>query len=95
MARLLAVLGGAIAAAPGWAEDVTIPIGADTTLFANNPGNNLGGSDSLAVGATGKGFPARALLRFDLAGKVPEGRMVAGARLEFSVVKAPAGDEAS
>ncbi len=72
-----------------------VPVSADTTLFASNPGNSLGKSDSLAVGATGKGFPARSLVRFDLAGRVPEGSLVVGARLEFTVVKAPAGEEAS
>jgi hypothetical protein len=47
------------------------------------------------VGATGKGLPARSLLRFDLTDKIPEGSTVVGARLEFSVVRVPPGDEAS
>ncbi|MGE3310243.1 MAG: DNRLRE domain-containing protein [Limisphaerales bacterium] len=86
---------GLLAASRGEGADVRVPVSADTTLFATNPGNSLGRSDSLAVGATGKGFPARALIRFDLAGWVPEGTAVVGARLEFGIVKAPAGEEAS
>jgi hypothetical protein len=86
---------GAVLSAELGAQEIKVPVSADTTLFANNPANNLGASDSLAVGATGKGLPARSLLRFDLTGKVPAGSAVVGARLEFSVVKAPPGDEAS
>ena len=94
MLRSLSLLGAVLSAELG-AQEIKVPVSADTSLFANNPGNNLGASDSLAVGATGKGFPARGLLRVDLTGKVPEGSTVVGARLEFSVVKTPPGDEAS
>ncbi len=94
MPTFLAVLGLFLSVRVG-AQDIRVPVSSDTTLFANNPGNNLGASDSLAVGATGKGFPTRSLLHFDLIGKVPAGSTVVGARLEFSVVKAPPGDEAS
>jgi hypothetical protein len=90
----LAVLGAVLSTGVG-AQEIKVPVSADTSLFANNPANNLGASDSLAVGATGKGFPARGLMRVDLAGKVPEGSTVLAARLELSVVRVPPGDEAS
>ncbi len=90
----LAVLGAVFCTGVG-AQEIKVPVSADTSLFANNPGNNLGASDSLAVGATGKGLPARGLVRVDLAGKVPEGSTVLAARLELSVVRVPPGDEAS
>jgi len=76
------------------AELIVIP-SADTALFANNPANNLGASDLLAVGVTGKGFPARTLLRFDLASAIPTGGVVVEARLEFQVMREPGGDEFS
>lgn len=87
--------GGGWTSGTGNAAEVVVPAESDTALFATTPGNNLGGSDLLAVGATGKGFPARSLVRFDLSGVLADPAAVAGARLEFSVVRAPAGDENS
>lgn len=78
----------------GAAEQI-LKASADTVLFANNPTNNLGASDLLAVGATGKGFPARSLLRFDLASGIPAGAVILEARLEFQMMRGPGGDEGS
>ncbi|MBL9126271.1 MAG: DNRLRE domain-containing protein, partial [Verrucomicrobiales bacterium] len=88
--RLLALAGPGATAA-----ESVLPASADTALFATTPGNNLGRSEMLAVGATGKGFPARSLMRFDLTGVVADPATVVAARLEFTVVRAPAGDEGS
>ena len=77
------------------AAELIVTPSADGALFANNPANNLGASDLLAVGATGKGFPARTLLRFDLTSMVPAGAVVLEARLELQVMRGPGGDEFS
>lgn len=92
---LVAVCFLALAGPRVFAAERVLSAIADTTLFATTPGNNLGRSEMLAVGATGKGFPARTLLRFDLASVVEDPATVVAARLEFSVVRAPAGDDES
>jgi hypothetical protein len=59
---------------------VQVPVAADTTLFQSAPDNNLGLSD-LAIGVTGTGGRARALLLFDVAALVPSGATITSASL--------------
>ncbi len=60
----------------------------DTTLFENNPSNNLGGED-LAVGATAQGKRMRPLFFFDVAGAVPSGATIDAVSLIFFVTRNP------
>ncbi len=60
----------------------------DTTLFENNPSNNLGGED-LAVGATVQGKRMRPLFFFDVAGAVPSGATIDAVSLTFFVTRNP------
>lgn len=60
----------------------------DTTLFENNPDNNLGGED-LAVGATAQGKRMRPLFFFDVAGAIPSGSTIDAVSLTFFVTRNP------
>lgn len=81
LAFLLAGAAGARAAS------ATLAPVADTTLFQNNPNNNLGAS-SLAVGATAAGLTNRALLRFDLS-SIPSNALIDSVTLNFIVSRGP------
>lgn len=64
---------------------------ADTSLFSAFPENNFGAASNMVAGANGSGFPARALLRFDLAGQIPPGSVALSAILTLDVVIVPGG----
>ena len=81
------VVGVGLGAGLGRAESVTLRPVADTTLFENNPGNNLGQS-SLAAGSTRELMRSRALVRFDLSG-LPASAVITSARVTFTVVRGP------
>lgn len=70
------------------AEVVTLTPVADTALFEQVPDNNLGASQSVAVGNTAAASATRSLLKFDLRSAVPVGSTVTGASLELTVVRA-------
>lgn len=83
-----------VLAAPGApADTVTLLPVADTTLYETTPDNNLGGAVQLIAGTTignaGQPFRNRALLRFDVAGRVSAGATITSVRLTVSMVKAP------
>lgn len=67
---------------------IKLPAAADTTLFQTSPGNNLGGSDTLIVGANARGDRNRALVRFDPGGTVPTNAAVLAVSVSFNVVNA-------
>ena len=69
-------------------EVVTLTPVADTSLFEKVPDNNLGSSQSLAVGNTVTPDPTRGLVRFDLQGAVPAGSRIQSATLDLKVVRA-------
>ena len=71
----------------GRADTISLRPVADTTLFETAPTNNLGHESTLVVGTTNKGLRDRALVRFDVAGKVPAGAVVISAQLTINVVK--------
>jgi hypothetical protein len=58
---------------------------ADTTLFEQNPNNNLGGMDVVISGTIGLGKRSRGLLKFDIAAALPANATVTSATLNLSV----------
>ncbi len=74
------------------AATLELPAVADTTLFFQSPANNLGASDSLAVGGTAHLQAARGLVRFAVAERAElAGARLISATLGFSVSKQPPG----
>jgi hypothetical protein len=69
------------------AEMVSLVPDADTTLFENNPNNNLGAS-MLAAGTIANGNRSRALVRFDLS-SIPPQAVVESVIVTFRVVRTP------
>jgi hypothetical protein len=67
---------------------VTLQPVADTSLFENSPDNNLGAAD-LAAGTIRIGSKSRALVRFDLVGKVPGDATITSVEMTFRVSKTP------
>jgi len=74
--------------APIHAGTVTNLPSADTTLFQYSPDGNMGRATTLVVGSTANGAPARALVRFPLAG-IPRGARIISAELRIEVQRAP------
>jgi hypothetical protein len=72
-------------------DSITLRPSADTSLFAAFPDNNLGSNPNLVSGANGSGFPARALIRFDVANQIPSNAMIQSAALTVNVVIVPGG----
>ena len=70
-------------------ETLQLKVSADTVLFQNDPDNNFGAVDSLAVGGTAGGPLARSLLKFDVASSLPANAKIISAQLKFEVVKVP------
>ncbi|HKQ40423.1 MAG TPA: hypothetical protein VJ063_20295, partial [Verrucomicrobiae bacterium] len=94
MKALLSLIG--IMACSGMAmcgEIVPLTPSADTTLFQSFPDNNLGGITSLAVGTTAHGLVSRALIKFDVAGRIPPDAIVTSARLRTTIARAPLGPQ--
>jgi hypothetical protein len=75
------------AAAAALAETVRIPANADTTLKESLPANNFGGRLTLRAGSTTT--RNRALLSFNVAGAVPPGAIILGARFTMTATDAP------
>lgn len=75
---------------PGKAATVTVPCGADTSIFELAPENNLGGMSFMPVGRLATGARARALLRFDLAQHLPQDAFIRAVRLDVEVLEGDA-----
>jgi hypothetical protein len=86
-------IGACLITAGGFAhsESVSLVPAADTTLFETSPDHNLGASTTLVVGTTAKDLRSRALLRFDLSGRIPAGAVINAASLNFQIEKSPPG----
>ena len=86
----MACLASALAMAT---ESVALHPVADTTLFESDPNNNLGATPTFVSGTTsgnlGQPFRSRAMMTFDVAGKVPSGATIASAELTLTVVRIP------
>jgi len=68
---------------------------ADTTLFETSPDNNFGASIDLRAGTTAQGKKSRALLMFDVAGKLPTNAVVTNVTLVLKVTNIPGGGGAT
>jgi hypothetical protein len=84
---LALVLPGFPGAGPVFGDTVTLPALEDAALFQASPENNLGGMEFMPVGTTSLGDFGRGLLRFDLAGALPEGAVLGPVSLELTVVQ--------
>ncbi len=67
------------------ADTVRLKPAADTSLFEQEPANNLGATTDLPAGTTNKGKRARLLLQFDIAGSIPSGAILNSATLTLTV----------
>ncbi len=77
-----------MAVLPSPGDSVTLVPTADTSIFEKVPDNNLGSSQTLAAGNTATPAPARALIRFNVAGTVPTGSRITSVVLQLPVVRA-------
>jgi len=75
------------------ADTVTLSPVADTTLYETTPNNNLGATPNVIAGTTagnaGQPYRNRALIRFDIADRIPAGAVITAASLKLTVVKIP------
>jgi hypothetical protein len=55
----------------------------DTTIYEAHPGNSNGGGASMFVGTNADSSVTRALIRFDVAGKIPAGATITGVQLSL------------
>jgi len=67
-------------------QTATLSCVADTSLFEENPDNNLGGMLFLPIGRSDTGFRARAVYKFTVADTLPAGSVIRDATLELEVV---------
>lgn len=65
-----------------------IPL-ADTTLIETAPSNNLGGQFFFNTGVNQTHKRTRALIKFDIAGQLPQGALIQSAALTLTVIKQP------
>ncbi len=77
----------ALLTAPGAAraQVVTIVSGRDTTIYQDVPANSGGGAFTMFAGTQATQSPRRALLAFDIAGNIPPGSVITGARLTLTL----------
>src|SRR5258706_7958775 len=87
-ACLLALI---ICVRPLRADSIAMKPAADTTLFETTPDGNLGRVATVVAGTTAKGKKSRALLRFDFAGKIPDGSIITQVQLTLKLVDVPQG----
>src|SRR5437762_5783027 len=71
------------------AETVVLTPVADTTLHQKFPTNNVGGHFDVSAGGVGSGERTRALIRFDLTGKIPSSATITSATLTVRVTRQP------
>src|SRR5437870_5662502 len=71
------------------AETIVLTPVADTTLHQKFPTNNVGGHFDVSAGGVGSGERTRALLRFELVGKIPLSATITSATLTLRVTRQP------
>lgn len=71
------------------ADVVTLPPVADTTLVETTPTNSLGAVEFFNAGTTQNYTRNRGLVRFEVAGNVPAGSRILGARVQIEVTRRP------
>ena len=72
-------------------DSVTLAPCADTSLFENEPNNNLGASVSLVSGANSSGFRSRELMQFSFTNQIPSNAIIQSVTLTVNVVTVPGG----
>jgi hypothetical protein len=72
-------------------DSVTLAPSADTSLFENEPDNNLGASVSLVSGANSSGFRSRELMQFSFTNRIPSNAIIQSVTLTVNVVTVPGG----
>ncbi len=77
--------------APIFASAATLTLipSADTTLIETAPSNNLGGQFFFNTGVNQTHKRTRALIKFDVAGQLPQGALIQSAALTLTVIKQP------
>src|SRR5439155_2607370 len=65
------------------ADTVTLVPGRDTTIYQSNPANSNGAGQGMLVGTTGRDFPCRGLIGFDIANNVPAGATITSVQLSL------------
>ncbi len=75
----------------GQAAGIVLSPVADTSLFEQNPDNNLGGATNCVAGSNTSGLRSRALLRFDLTGQLPTNAVIQSAALTVNIIIVPGG----
>ncbi len=71
------------------AETVVLTPVADTTLHQKFPDHNIGGHFDVSAGGVGSGERTRALIRFELTGKIPSSATITSATLTVHVTRQP------
>ncbi|EEF58624.1 PEP-CTERM sorting domain-containing protein [Pedosphaera parvula] len=77
-----------MAGIPAMATTVTLSPIADTSLFQNNPDNNLGGHTNFAAGTMANGSRSRAIVEFDPGSLIPAGSIITSVTLTLNVTAA-------
>src|SRR5689334_10716404 len=75
----------ALTAPPASADTISIGASKDVTIFQNNVDNSSGAGNGLFAGTNGTSSPRRALLAFDIAGKLPAGAIIQGVQLTLTL----------
>lgn len=78
---------------PLFADTVTISTGKDNTIYEELPENSNGMGEFLFAGKNNRGFAARSLIKFDLAGKIPDGAIITSVELTLGLARTSSGIE--
>jgi hypothetical protein len=87
----IGLLAAAALAGRGHCQTVTLAPSADTSLFENEPTNNLGASLSLVSGSNASGFRSRELMQFSFTNQIPSNAIIQSVTLTVNVVTVPGG----
>src|SRR4051794_16415007 len=77
-----------MAGVPAMATTVTLSPIADTSLFQNNPDNNLGGHTNFAAGTMANGSRSGVLVEFNPGPLIPAGSVITSVTLTLNVTAA-------
>jgi len=69
----------------GYADSVTLPAVADTTIQEAFAANNFGGGNTFTAGGRNQGGRTRAMLQFDIAAYIPKGATINSVSLTVNV----------
>src|SRR5262245_17380860 len=69
-----------------YSATISLPADADTSIFQNFPGNNMGAFTDFAAGNTGNGGNSRGLIRFNLS-SIPTNASITSVSVALTVTK--------